>query len=79
MLMYDLLEWSLNYFETTGCLQFYSKEELNSFNVYIGYNNNNFKSFDYNINLRKQTVADELNEIIKNAAYAMPLKYLRNF
>ena len=79
MLMYNLLECSLNYSETTGCLQFYFIEELNSLNVDIRYNNNNFKSFDYNTKLRKQTVADELNEIIKNAAYAMPLKYLSNF
>ena len=79
MLMYKLLECSLNYSETTGCLQFYFIEELNSLNVDIRYNNNNFKSFDYNTKLQKQTVADELNEIIKNAAYAMPLKYLSNF
>ena len=32
MLMYNLLEYSLKYFDTTGSLGFYSKDETYSFN-----------------------------------------------
>ena len=47
MLMYNLIEQSSNYTETTE-LWFYLKDEATDFNVDIG-NTNNFKSFMYKI------------------------------
>ena len=43
-LVYNLIEYSSNYSETTGSLWFYSKDEENNSNAGIT-NNNNFKSF----------------------------------
>ena len=44
--MYNLIEYSSNYSETTGSLWFYSKDEPTNFSVDIA-NNDNFKSFKY--------------------------------
>ena len=78
MSMYNLLEYISNYSETTGRLWFYYKDEATNLNVDIG-NNNAFKSFNYKDKLLEDIVADDNHEILKNAAIAMPLKYVRNF
>ena len=44
--MYNLVEHSSNYFETTGSLWFYLKHEVTNFNPDIA-NSNNFKSFEH--------------------------------
>ena len=44
--MCNLIEYSSNYFETTGSLWFYSKDEATDFNADIA-NTNYFKSFKY--------------------------------
>ena len=44
MPMYNLIEYSLNYSETTGSLWFYSKDEATDYNNNIA-NTNDFKSF----------------------------------
>ena len=46
MPMYNLIEYSSNYSETTGSLWFYSKDEATDFNADI-VNDNKFKSFRY--------------------------------
>ena len=46
MPMYNLIEYSSNYSETTGSLWFYSKGEATHFNIDI-INDNHFKSFMY--------------------------------
>ena len=46
MPMYNLIEYSSNYSETTGSLWFYSKSEATHFNIDI-INDNHFKSFMY--------------------------------
>ena len=46
MPMYNLIEYSSNYSETTGSLWFYSKGEATPFNIDI-VNDNHFKSFMY--------------------------------
>ena len=56
MSMYDLLKYSSNYFDTTGSLWFYSKDEATSFNSDIG-NNATFKSFMYKSKLLEDAVA----------------------
>ena len=42
--MYNLIEYSSNYSETTGSLWFYSKDEPTNFNADIT-NDDSFKSF----------------------------------
>ena len=44
MPMYNLIEYSSNYSETTASLWFYSKDEATGFKADIA-NDNNFKSF----------------------------------
>ena len=82
MSMYNLIEYSSNYSETTGSLWFYSKDEATDFNAVIG-NDNSFKSFEYKTKLLGNTVAqptsNDVSGILKNAAIAVPLKYLSNF
>ena len=64
--------------KTTGSLWFCSKDEATNFNVDIE-DNAGFKSFKYNTKLLKNTEADDVNEIPKNAIIAVPLRYLSNF
>ena len=44
--MYNLIEYSSNYSETTGRLWFYSKDEASDFNADVG-NTDNFECFKY--------------------------------
>ena len=80
--MYNLIEYSLNYSETTGRLYFYSKDEVINFNVHFT-NNDNFKPFEYNAKLLGNPVSqlnrNHANAILKTAAIGVPLKYLSNF
>ena len=76
--MYNLIEYSSNYSETKGSLQFYSKDEATNFNADIA-NTNNFKSFKYKARFLGSTEADEAIGILKNATIDVPLKYLSNF
>ena len=76
--MCNLIEYSSNYFETTGTLWFYSKDEEADFNAVIA-NTDNFKSFKYKIKILGNTAADEVNGILTNATIAVPLNYLSNF
>ena len=48
--MYNLLEYSSNYFETTGNLWFYSKDEATNFNANVA-NDKISKSFKYKAKL----------------------------
>ena len=57
--MCNLIEYSSNYFETTGTLQFYAKDEAN-FNADI-VNDSNFKSFKYKATLFGNTVTEADN------------------
>ena len=81
MPMYNLIEYSSNYSETTRSLWFYSKDETTIFNA--GIVNGNFKSFKYKAKLCGNTVAqpasNAANGILKKTAIAVPLKYLSNF
>ena len=79
MLIYNLIECSSNYSETTGSLWFYSKDEATNFNADIANNINNFKSFEYKAKLSENIEANGANEILSNATIAVPLKYLSSF
>ena len=76
--MYNLMEYSSRYSETTGSLWSYSKDEATSFNADIT-NDNNFKCFMYKANLLENTEAGEVNGAPKNGTTASTLKNLRNF
>ena len=78
MTMYNLTEFSSNYFETTRSLWFYSKDEATNFNAGIA-NKNYCKSFKYKGKLLGNIVAQLANGILKNATIDVPLKYLCNF
>ena len=52
--MYNLIEYSSNYSETTGSLWFYSKEEPTNFNGDLA-NTNNSKSLMYKAKLLENT------------------------
>ena len=62
--MYNLLEYSSSYSDTTGSLWFHSKDEATNFNANIACNNN-FKSFDYMAKLLKQAASDGDDGILK--------------
>ena len=59
MPMYNLIEYSSNYSETTGSLWFYSKDEATNFNADV--ENNKFRSFEYKAKLLGNTEADVNN------------------
>ena len=59
MPMYNLLEYSSNYSETTGCLLFYSKDEATNFNNDIE-NTDGFKSFKYKAKLNETQMLSPL-------------------
>ena len=71
-----------NYPQTTGSLWFYSKDKATNFDGDIA-NNNNFRSFKFKAKLLGNTKAqpnpNQANGILKNAAMAVPSKYLPNF
>ena len=82
MPVYNLIEYSSNYSETTASLWFYSKDESTNFNADI-VNDDHFKSFKYKAKISGNTAAqpalNAANEIMKNATIAVLLKYLSNF
>ena len=71
MQMYNLIEYSSCFSDTTDSLRFYSKDEATNFNDDIA----NTKTF----RLLEITVMDGNNSVLRNATIAVPLKYLSNF
>ena len=59
MSMYNIIEHSSNYSETTGSLWFYSKDKAINFNADVA--NNNFKSLECKTKLLGNTEADGNN------------------
>ena len=79
MRIYDLIEYSSNYSETTGSLWIYSNDEATNVNNDIE-NIDEFTSFKSKLlgNTVAQLTPDEANGILKNATVAVPLIYLRS-
>ena len=71
MPMYNLLEYTSDYFDTT-----YFNEAAN-FDADIL--SNSFRSFKYKTKLMGDTEADGANRILRNATVGVPLKYHSNF
>ena len=67
MPIYNLLEYSSNYSDTTGSLWLYSKDKAKNFNANIE-DNKAFKFFKYKAKLLGNSNADRNNGILKNTA-----------
>ena len=82
MSIYNLIEYSSNYSDTTVSLSFYSKDKGTNLNDNFT-NTDDFKSFWYKTKLLRnivaQTTSNYSNVIQENAANAVPLKNLSNF
>ena len=78
VIMHNFLEYSSHYSDTSGSLQFYLKDEATKFNANIE-DDNNFKFSKYQAKLLGNTKADDVNGILKNTVFVVPLKYLSNF
>ena len=70
--MYNLIEYSSNFSETTGSLHFYSKDEATNFNANIA-NELNFNFFMYKTELLGHTEADGDNGILKKCNYCIKI------
>ena len=64
MSVYNLIQPSSNYSETTCSLWFYSKDETTNFNLNI-VNDNICKYLEYKAKLLENTKTDNVNEILK--------------
>ena len=76
MPMYNLIEYSDNYSDTSGSLWNFKRDEIIG-NINI--TNNNSSSFKYKSNLIGNTDADGANRKKGNVKIGVPLKYLSNF
>ena len=76
MPMYNLIEYSDNYSDTSGSLWNFKRDEIiGNINV----TNNNSSSFKYKSNLVGDTDVDGANKKKENVKITVPLKYLSNF
>ena len=77
MPMYNLIEYSDNYSDTSGSLWNFKRDEIiNNADVT---NDDNAPSFKYKANLIGNTVADGANRKKEGVKIAVPLKYVSNF
>ena len=76
--MYNLIEYSDNYSDTSGSLWQFKRDELNVNNINTALSNDNSPSFKYKASIIGNTVADGANSKKSNVKIAVPLKYLSN-
>ena len=77
--MYNLIEWSDNYPDTSGSLWQFKRDEVSADNAELAINNSQL--FKYKAALLGKT-ADAINNTnssVKEAKIVVPLKYLSNF
>ena len=80
MSMYNLIEYSDNFSDTSGSLWPFKRDESsltndgNSDNVSV----NNSTYFKYKSSLKGESTAANNNRVFKNLEIAVPLKYLSN-
>ena len=78
MSMYNLIEYSNNYSNTSGSLWQFKRDEVPDNNANLTVNNS--QSFKYKVALREKTAnADGRNSLVKNTKIVVPLMYLSNF
>ena len=76
MPMYNLIEYNDNYFDTSGSLWNFKRDEIEEdADLTI----NNASSFKYKANIIGDTVADVANREKEKVKTTVPLKYLSNF
>ena len=75
MSMYNLIEYSNNYFDTSGSSQSFKRDEIDDDEANVT-NDDNAPSFKYKGSNIGNTEADETKKEVK---IAVPLKYLSNF
>ena len=80
MPMYNLIEYSDNYSDTSRSLWQFKRDErpINNNGVFINITAENYSSFKYQSNFIGDTVADGANRK-KGVKITVPLKYLTNF
>ena len=80
MPMYNLIEYSNNYSDTSGILWQFKRDKQNMNNGNpVNVTTNDSSSFKYKSSLIGQSTAVGGNRVFKNAKIAVPLKYFRNF
>ena len=77
MPMYNLIEYSENYSDTSGSLWNFKRDEITN-NADVT-NDNNAPSFKYKANIIGNTDANGVSRKKENVKIAVPLKYLSNF
>ena len=77
MPMYNLIEYSDNYSDTSGGLWNFKRDEIID-NADVT-NDDNAPSFKYKANFIGNTVADGTNRTKEGVKIAVPLKYLSSF
>ena len=79
MPMYNLIEYSNNYSDTSGSLWQFKRNELNFNDINTALINNNAPSFNCKASIIGNTVADGASSKIDDVKLAVTLKYLSNF
>ena len=79
MPMYNLIEYSNNYSDTSGSLWQFKRDEVPAGNADLTINNS--QSFKYKATLLGKTAdaVNNTNSSVKEAKIVVPLKYLSNF
>ena len=73
--MYNLIEYSDNYSDTSGNLWQFKRNEIED----VDFTADNSSSFKYKSSFIDNTVADGANRKKEGVKIAVPLKYLSNF
>ena len=81
MSMYNLIQYSDNYSDTSESLWQFKRDEqpINNNGAFVNITAENSSSFKYKSNLIGHTVADGTNRKKENVKIVAPLKYLSNF
>ena len=79
MSMYNLIEYSDNYVDTSGSLSEFKRDEFNVNDINTVLTNDNAPSFKYKAGIIGNAVAYKTNSKKYGEKIVVPLKYLSNF
>ena len=80
MPMCNLIEYSDNYSDTSGCLWQFKRDEQNLENKNpVNVTTDGSSSFKYKSSFIRESTTDGHNRVFKNVKIAVSLKYLSNF
>ena len=78
--MYNLIEYSHNYSDTTGSLWQFKRDEQNmNDRIHVDVTIANSTTFKYKSSFIKDSTAVDGNRVFKDVKIVIPLKYLSNF